>query len=167
MGGYDADTPLLDHTRAAFIQGRVSMNVASCSAEGVPSLARAYGCRVSADRRRITVFLPVAYSPLLFADLRAGRAVAVVFSRPSTHETLQLKGRACVVAPLMPGDRELMAAYAHGFRDEIRSIGFCDPFVTAMVAAADSEAVSATFTPDAAFVQTPGPDAGRRLEPRP
>ena len=55
--GNQPDAPLLDEARADFITHHVAMNVASCSAARVPSVVRAHGCRVSANRRRVTVFV--------------------------------------------------------------------------------------------------------------
>jgi hypothetical protein len=158
--------PLLDETYAAFIQHRVSINVASCNAACVPSLARAFGCRVSPDRRHVTVFLSVQRSEQLLKDLRAGGAVAVVFTRPTTHQTIQLKGSDAAIVPLADGDRELMGAYGRGFVEEIHAIGYRDPFASAMMMAVAEEAVGIRFMPAAAFNQTPGPNAGQRLDVR-
>jgi hypothetical protein len=156
--------PLLDATFAEFIQQRVSINVASCSAARVPSLARAFGCRVSRNRSQVTVFLSVQRAEPLLKDLRAGSAVAVVFTRPTTHQTIQLKGRDAAIVPLADGDRALMRAYGAGFVEEIRAIGYRDPFASAMMMAVAEEAVGVRFTPAAAFDQTPGPKAGQRLD---
>ncbi|BAU49336.1 hypothetical protein SVA_2788 [Sulfurifustis variabilis] len=159
--------PLLDEARAAFLTRRVAINVASCSAELVPSVSRAVGCRVSPDRRRVTVFLSVPRSTALLDDLRAGRGIAVVFSLPSTHETIQLKGARAAIVPLEDGDRECMKAYAASFIDELRHLGYRDPFATAIMSAVGEDATGVEFEPTAAFLQTPGPTAGRRLEPAP
>lgn len=157
------DPILLDATQARFLTQRVSILMGSCSAAGIPSVVRAYGCRVSPDRRSITVFLAVEQSSAVLEDLRAGGAVAVVFSRPSTHETLQLKGTHARIVPLEEGDRELMRAYGQSFRDEIGVIGYYDPFSSAIMGGVEAEAIGVSFTPTAAFEQTPGPSAGQPL----
>jgi hypothetical protein len=161
------DGTLLDQTHAAFLGGPVAINVASCDAKRTPSVARGYGCRISGDRRRVTVFLSVPQAEPLLRDLRAGRAIAVVFTRPKTHQTIQLKGNDATIAPLGGGDRAIMSAYAAAFRAELGAIGFKDRFSSAIVSGASGETVAVTFTPNAAFVQTPGPTAGQRLEPKP
>jgi len=158
---------LLDAARAVFITHRVSMGVASCSAERVPSLARALGCRVSADRRQVTVFVSVPRAAAVLRDLSAGGAIAVVFSLPRTHETLQLKGARASIVPLDDSDRARMAAYVESFMEEIRHVGYKDSFTHALVSGLDDECVGVMFEPTAAFVQTPGPNAGQRLEPKP
>ncbi|MEW6682038.1 MAG: hypothetical protein AB1451_03815 [Nitrospirota bacterium] len=133
----------------------------------MPSVARGYGCRISSDRRRVTVFLSVPQAEPLLRDLRAGRPVAVVFTRPKTHQTIQLKGADVKVAPLGRGDRAIMAAYADAFMAEVGAIGFKERFSRAIVSGASGAAVGVTFTPIAAFVQTPGPGAGQRLAVNP
>ena len=167
MTGNQPDTPLLDEARAAFITHRVSMGVASCSAERAPSLVRAHGCRVSADRRRVTVFVSVPRAAAVLRDLRAGGAIAVVFSLPRTHETIQLKGTQANVVPLEDGDHARIKAYAESFIDEIRHLGYKESIARALISSAEDESVGVMFEPTAAFVQTPGPNAGSRLEPKP
>lgn len=159
--------PVLGEVHAALIQGPVSINAASCDVACVASMVRAAGCRVSPDRRTVTVFIAVAHAANLLRDLQAGRAVAVVFSRPSTHETVQLKAAQAHIQPLAEGDRRLMQEYGRNFIKEVCALGYQESFAKAMLAAVDEEAVGVTFMPAAIFEQTPGPAAGRRLEPEP
>lgn len=163
----DAEPFLLDETRAEFLTHHVSILVGSCSVMGLPSVVRAYGCRVAPDRRSITVFLSVAQSQAVLGDLRAGGGVAVVFSRPTTHATLQLKGARAHIVPLEAGDRHLMRIYGQSFRDEIGVIGFHDPFSSTIMSGTEADAVAVTFAPTAAFEQTPGPSAGQPLSAPP
>lgn len=163
MNGSVPGPPLLDEEHAAFIQRRVSMLVGSCSVEGLPSLARAYGCRVFPDRRSLTVFLAVPQSEALLRDLRAGGAIAVVFSRPSTHQTLQLKGSVQRMSPVTADDRLVMRAYGRSFAEEVAALGFGRAFQHAIMAPVEHAAFAVTFVPAAAFVQTPGPAAGQQL----
>jgi len=161
-----ATAPVLDERFADFISHHVSINVASCAAQ-VPSQARALGCQVASDRRSVTLFVPAPHAASLLADLRAGGSIAAVFSRPATHETIQLKGAGATVAPLRIADRPRLQDFAAGFLEEIRQLGYRDPFASAMVSAVDGEMVAVTFTPVAAFAQTPGPGAGVRLGMKP
>lgn len=156
---------ILDEARADFLTHHVSILVGSCSADCIPSVVRAYGCRVAPDRRTITVFLAVAQSAAVLSDLRAGGGIAVVFSRPTTHGTLQVKGARARIAPLEDGDREVMREYGHSFGEEIGAIHFNDAFLHAIMAGTEEEAVAVSFAPTAAFEQTPGPSAGQPLSP--
>lgn len=167
MTDLESNACVLDPEHAAFIQGRVSMSVASCNGAGQPSLARAYGCRVSSDRRSVTVFVAVPRSQVLLRDLRSGGGLATVFSLPSTHETIQLKGSRAQVIPLVEGDRAAMRAYGERFSAELSLLGYPDTFTSTLLSGVEEDAVGLSFTPTAAFVQTPGPAAGRPLEPTP
>ncbi len=158
------DPPLLDTSRAAFLLEPVAINVASHDAGFTPSIARAHGCRISADRRQVTLFLSVLRSRVLLRDLRAGAPIAAVFARPINHRSMQLKAPVAEIVPLSPGDEQLMAAYAEAFAAELSGLGDGENFSRAMVMAVGDEAVAVTFTPTRMFEQTPGPAAGQPLE---
>jgi hypothetical protein len=145
MNSDPASSPLLDEAHAAFNQRRVLILVGSCSAEGVPSLARAYGCRVSPDHHSVTVFLAVPQSEALLRGLRASGAIAVVFSRPSTHETLQFKGSVQRMSPVEADDRPAIRAYGRSFAEEVAPLGFDEPFQDAIMAPVEHEAVAVIF----------------------
>ena len=161
----DANPPLLTERNARFICSEVSINIAGRNARNFPSLARAYGCRVSADRRQITVFLPIARSESVLRDIREIGAIAAVFTRPSTNESIQIKGGDAKIVALQSGDRLVMQEYGRIFVCDINSIGYRNPFASAIMRAVAEESVAVVFTPDAAFEQTPGPGAGKRLTP--
>lgn len=163
----DTDTVLLDVTRAEFLTHHVSILVGSSDARCEPAVVRAFGCRVAPDRRSIAVFLAVPHSMAVLANLRAGSGIAAVFSRPTTHETVQFKGARVRIGPLAEGDRELMRAYGRSFAEEIGTVGFDDGFGRAIMTGVECEAVAVTFIPNAAFEQTPGPSAGRPLVVQP
>jgi hypothetical protein len=159
--------PLLDQDQVAFLLGPVSISLASHDAAGVPSLARAFGCRVAADRRGVVVFVPTRTAESLLRDLAAGAPIAVVFSRPKTHETLQLKAPAARLEPLRPTDRQRMHASGSALAAELIALGYSAAFSNALVAPSREDAEAVAFSPTLLFDQTPGPRAGRRLEPRP
>lgn len=154
---------VLDPSRVALMRGAVSIHVASRNAANVPSVARAIGCRVADDLARVAVFLSAAQAHDVLADVRACGRVAVVFTRPTTHETIQIKGDDARVCPLEEGDPERIERYADAFVREIASIGFADAIGRTLLARDPADVVAVTFTPDAAFRQTPGPDAGKPL----
>jgi Pyridoxamine 5'-phosphate oxidase len=154
----------LDPEHAAFVQGGVSIIAASRNANNEPSLSRAIGCRVAQDRRQVTFFLSAAQSGALLADLRANGAVAVVFSQPSTHRTLQLKGTDAAVTTLGKDDVHILAAYRQRLTAELAPLGFSEPFTRALFSCPTGDVVAVNFTVAEAFVQTPGPKAGTPLQ---
>jgi len=156
---------LLSSEDAAFIEGGVSVVAAARSGANEPTVSRSIGCRVSTDRQQVTIFLPTAQSEALLADIRENGVISVVFSQPTSHRTIQLKGADAAVVPFMADDARLWSAYRQRFAAEVRCIGFSDEFVQAFLAA-PSGIVAVAFTPSAAFLQTPGPKAGMPLHTR-
>lgn len=140
----------------------VSVIVGSRDALHRPHLMRAVGCRLSADRRRVTVLMPQGSGQAVLDDLRDNGRIAVVFSEPSSNRTLQLKGGDATVAPCEPGDALLADTYLQGFVDEIGQLGFAAEVAHTMLRHGDA-LMAVHFTVDAAFEQTPGPGAGEPL----
>ena len=153
----------LDAEHAAFISGGVSIQVAGRDAANETTVTRAVGCRVTGDRQRITVFVSAAQSGALLADVRANGVIAVVFSQPSTHRAIQVKGTDATVVSLEPDDPHLIAAYRTKLAAQVAPLGFSEAFVRSLLSIAPGEVVAIAFTPCAAFLQTPGPKAGSAL----
>ncbi len=164
MNDQVAAAPVLDAEHAAFIvQPGISVSVASRRAGNLPELGRALGCRVAPDRSRVTVLLPGEQLPELVEALRESRAIAVVFSQPSTHRTIQLKGVDAALEPVAPGDAALSAKWCDGFVAALAPYGIGEELVRAFLWSDPAALLAVSFTPCAAFQQTPGPGAGAPL----
>ena len=159
-----APTSPLSAEQAAWLANPVSMIAASRDALLRPHLMRAVGCRLTPDRRRVTVLLPRDRSAELLADLRDNRQVAVVFSEPASNRTLQLKGTDATVAEPGPEDEALARRYLAGFSAHIGALGL-PPEVAQTILGHEGGLVAVHFDIAEAFEQTPGPAAGRRLAP--
>jgi len=155
--------PLIDAELAAFLCGPVSINVASRSAGNLAVLVRASGCRVAPDRRRVTLFLARSKSETVIEALRATRVVAAVFTLPSSHRSVQLKGTDAEVGSPAAGDLEKAGRYIEAFAREIDPLGYRPDMGRALLWLDAADLVVLTFTPSAAFMQTPGPGAGAPL----
>ncbi len=155
--------PVLDEDHAAFIQSGVSVVVATRNADLVPDAVRGCGCRVSRDRRSVTVLVESLRIGSVVADIEANGMIAVVFSQPSTHRTIQLKGTDARVVRVSPRDRDLVEQHLTAWVDELTAIGYRPEFARAVHGDAPDAMVALVFTPTAAFQQTPGPGAGDRL----
>jgi hypothetical protein len=167
MAAIQSESVVLDCRQAAFLLGPVSMNAASRDAALTPSVARAFGCRIAADGREVTLFLSAARAAAVLRDLRAGAPLAVVFSRPQTHETRQLKAVSARIEAIAPGDLELIAAYGEAFVAECVPLGYEEAFIRGFFVGVEADALAVSFAPAAMFEQTPGPDAGKCLGGRP
>jgi hypothetical protein len=154
----------LDEDNAAFIQGGVSVIVASRNAQLVADVVRGCGCRVSRDRRQVTVLVEPSRAGTLLEDIAANGRIAVVFSQPSTHRTIQLKGSDASIVRVTPADREVAARHLAAWKEELGNIGYSRELAAAVRGTAERIA-AIRFTPSAAYQQTPGPGAGQRLAP--
>lgn len=155
-----AGTPTLTEEHATFVQGSVSIVAASCDAQRIPSIGRATGCKVHPGRRRVSVFIAASQAPALLADIRASGRLAVAFNRPSTHRSLQLKSDDAVVRALAADELPLVGRYVEAFGLEITPLGQTSEQARVVFACTDGDLVAVDFTPNAAFEQTPGPNAG-------
>ena len=167
MANPSGSDPVLDEELAAFIQrGEISIHAASRNAALESNLSRALGCRVAPGRRRVTIFLLASQSGAILADFRANGAIAAVFSQPSTHRTVQLKGTDAAVEAVEEGDAARIARHREAFASELASIGFPEALPRALLAGARADVVAVGFTPLEAFQQTPGPTAGTPIRSR-
>ncbi|RPI43677.1 MAG: hypothetical protein EHM59_14790 [Betaproteobacteria bacterium] len=154
---------LIDADQALFIAGGVGMSAAACRPGALPNMARCTGCRVSPDRRAVTLLIAATPGAALLDDIRRTAAIAAVFSQPSTHHTLQLKGSDARIVPLEAGDHALAERYVDAFVAELAPFGYPEAVVRGFLACAPDDLAAVQFTISAAFSQTPGPHAGEPL----
>src|SRR5262245_19729597 len=109
------------------------------------------------------VFVAAFQAAALIESLRATGAIAVGFNLPSTHRAFQLKGTDATVGSLDRGDLEIAVRYVEAFIADIALLGYSEPIGRALLAFDPAELLAISFTPSAAFVQTPGPRAGARV----
>ena len=147
----------------AIMERGVSVIVASRDAGRRPSIMRAVGSHVTDGGRAITVFVARSQSGQLLQDIAATGHVAVVFSEPATHRTVQVKATRAGLREATAADAPLLARYLASMEHEIQRVGFAPPMTRAMLAHEPDEVVAISFEPELAFDQTPGPNAGTRL----
>lgn len=163
-------TSLTDPGWNAFLAGGVSVVVAGRDGDGRPALMRAVGARFDAGMRRLTVYLSASRSVGLLRGIGDNGAIAVVISKPTTHQTVQLKGKDAALRPLDREDIERVDGYVRSMTQELAALGFPAAFVDALFDADPPSGIDARdlvavgFTPAEAFVQTPGPRAGTALD---
>lgn len=161
---FEGVSPLvLDEVWAGFVRRRVSMHVAALDSGCFPVAVSGLGCAVSADRRQITLYLPKNGSEALVEGVQLHRQLAVVFSQPGSHRTLQIKGRLLEVRAMRPDEAGHLAQYREGFVEELLPLGFSAEFCAAYLSPGEGEVVALVCAPEQLFDQTPGPRAGQRL----
>ena len=110
-----------------------------------PSLMRAVGSQVEADGRDITVYLSRPQSRHGAGPGRHGH-VAVVFSVPSTHRSVQLKASRVEMRNADADDAPVLARYLASMEHEVQQVGFAPPLTRAMLAHRLEDLVAVRFT---------------------
>jgi hypothetical protein len=154
---------LLDRDVIEFLHGRrVAVSIASRSEHCIPSVTRALGYRISPDQAQFAVFVPRSAERVL-ADLRVTAQAAVVFTQPSTHRSMQVKGSDARITPLEEGDWPVISGHADDLVAEICPLGYPETLIRKMTECTPQQVVAVRFTPTTAFGQTPGPRAGAAI----
>ena len=148
----------------AFCESGTSILIGSAEPGGRPVAGQALACRVRADGMLHVLLRAPGNEPVLEL-LRAGAPIAVTFSEPHSHRSIQLKGTSAVAAPVAEGDLAVTTQQSTHLRAELVDVGYPQALATAYCAFERHEIVAIDFLPDSAFVQTPGPHAGSALEP--
>lgn len=159
----DAPRPLLSPEHIAMIGKGVSAIVASRNAAHRPSLMRALGTGISPDGMELTVYVARSQSRQLLQDIAATGRIAVVFSEPMSHRTVQLKASRAELRAADESDLPLLRRYLASMEIEVGAVGAEPAFVRAMLAFRLEDLVAIEFSPEQAFDQTPGPRAGSAL----
>ena len=141
----------------------MSVIVSSCGLNLRPSIMRAVGSVVCAGSASVTVFVSRPQSRQLIQDISSTGRIAVVFSEPISHLTVQLKGVNARIRLAEASDATALARYLASMETEIQQVGFDTSFTRAMLAHRLEDVVAITFEPSQAFDQTPGPKAGSAI----
>lgn len=148
--------PPLTAEIVSFLEGPNSILIATQGGDLVPEIARALTIRCAPDRQRVTITLPTAAARSI-AHLQQDGRIAVVLERPTTHRTLQVKGRAIAIYPTPDSDRPFVERSMQAFFGECELVGMPRRLTDR---AARWPLVSVDVEIDQAFEQTPGPGAG-------
>lgn len=155
---------LIDDELAAFMQGGISVNLASRSVGMMPSVARALGCRVTGAGSTVRILVSQQQAAQVLADVRETGMLAVVVSEPASHRTYQLKGGGARIEA--PGSEDLLAVHAYrvSFPAQLEKLGYPPLMIRTFLSCPDEDVVAVVFAPDAVFSQTPGSNAGCALK---
>ncbi len=151
----------LDPALIEFLSSGVVLGCASRDARLVPRSVWAVGVRVEAGGEEATVFLPVATSGEVIANLQDTRRIALVATAPVDHRAVQLKGRVLDVRAAVDDERILTDRYRANLGRTLEPLGVPRVFVLRIQ---HWPAHAVRFRVEDLFVQTPGPSAGQPLQ---
>ena len=153
----------LDETVLRFLDRSLSVNVATSDRDGRPLVARAVAARMAPGGERLTVLIDGRANAALVAAVAETGRLAVVFTEPSTHRSIQIKDDSASVAAPTVEESALPGPYIDGFIAELAGMGFTEAFVRAVMEFDPADLVALHLAPAAVFDQTPGPKAGERI----
>jgi hypothetical protein len=142
---------------AEFLESGVSILVGTRDARLRPTCMRAMGASVDRSIGRVTILLPEACAAQTLGDLRDNGRVAVTFSRPFDHKSVQLKGVCDEIRPSTPEEHALEERYRAAFSEQLYAVGMPRAVTRRM---RTTPSVAVVFEVRQLFEQTPGPRAG-------
>lgn len=164
MSNAPSNSIVLSAEHAEFIQGPLAIDLATRDRRNFPRVARCIGCRVTPDRKRITLIVANRLLERFMDALQETRAIAAVFCLASKHHAIQIKGSDAVVEAAQPTDQALVERLIAGAGADFVLCGFDEGFVRGEMTYRPAELVAISFSPDAVFEQTPGPQAGTAIQ---
>jgi len=111
----------------------------------------------------VTVLVSRSQAAPVLDAIEQTRTVAVVFSEPRSHKTIQIKSTDAVRGRTYATDRELLKRYTEAFVTDVCPLGYAEPGIRALLSCDPADIAAIRFTPQSAFLQTPGPHAGEPL----
>jgi hypothetical protein len=150
----------IDDSLKEFIESDVATLVGTGDDEGRPQIAYGWAPRVVNPDGVVEVFLDTARAEGTISNLRANGRIAVTMAHPVSYRSVQIKGKFRDVSDPEEADIPYVQERREGFVTSTSLIG--DPPNTIRNMWLD-EVIKVAFTVDAAFDQTPGPNAGQPL----
>jgi hypothetical protein len=145
-----------------FLESAVALQIATAGADLRPSSTRGFGCCVEEDRRTLRVCVLEAQAGRFLADLEVGCRVAVNATDVLDLRSVQAKGPLSERRAATLAEQEACRAYAAELVDVFVRIGVPRDGCGGLWHSGAIVVVRVAV--DALFDQTPGPDAGRKLE---
>jgi len=157
------DVHLIDDALVAFVRGPVSMFLATTDATGTPDATRVVGI-APIDDHRLRVLIPRA-AEAARTNAIVGARLALLVTDITTYRSVMWKGRVESAGdPRSPGDSALIDRHVSSFSAASALVGI-DPDVAWRFF--DTDGIPLVIVVDEMFDQTPGPNAGRRLNGSP
>lgn len=128
-----------------------------------PMIGRGSGARHDRATGLVHVLVSQSQWPRTVAEARHGRAIATTFVQPDTYRSCQIKG---IITESGPADEAASAWGRHYVQEQLslmNRLGVTRLQLSSTLS--DRDLVHISFRPTDIFDQTPGPGAGRRLEP--
>lgn len=145
------------------IHGPAVMHAGTRDEKLRPAHTFVIGAVVHPDRETITFFVPESRSERILSDLKSNGKVALAVGLV-THEAYQLKGVYVASRPTDAKDLAVQEIYRAKLLSALLQAGYPEQIAKPLVLGlAYQPAVAITFRVEEIFLQTPGPEAGKKI----
>ena len=146
-----------------FIHGPVFMSLGTRDERLRPVHTFVAGALVNQDRETITCFVLQSRAEKIRANLENNGQIALTLAHPS-HECYQLKGRYVSVRPAEAKDVAIQEIYRTKLLACMLQYGYPEQLAKPLMLGFQYKpAVGITFRIEEIFLQTPGPEAGKKI----
>lgn len=157
-------TRLIDDEVRVFLQGPVSAMLGTADGLHVADVTRIAGVLASDDQASMRVLVAANATVARANAAEPGDAVALLVTDITNYRSLQWKGTVVAWHEPTPGDLTLLDGHVERFLAAAPTVGLD---ATKARRCFPSDVVALEVAVNALFDQTPGPDAGRRIEQTP
>jgi hypothetical protein len=154
----------LTKAQEEFITSGLAIVVSSANDRLAPSSCNAMACDLNRNESVIRIFLPKNQVGQLLDDVQKHGILAVAFSDPLNHQTIQIKGIDARISDKHKDDINVLSEARKRFDDKLISLGISQIYTNALFDFNIDDIAVISFSPDALFEQSPGPEAGKVLE---
>ena len=151
---------MIDPEIVELMESPCSLIVGTVDDDGLPDATRGWGVQVLDGGTQVRLLLS-ANAQVTIANLRSTGRIALTATHFLTLHSVQVKGSALTVEEPNDADRERFAKFWADCARTLHEVdGTPEETITRMV---PSDVVACIMTVDDLFDQTPGPEAGTRL----
>lgn len=147
---------------STFLQSGLAIIIGVVGPDGRARTGRALAVRVVGPDH-LRVLYPTVGNTDVTATARSGGPIAITFSAPMSHRTLQVKASSCQGEDVEVEDRAVAQRQSDAFAGILTALGYAPDFARAISDDRSSTLCALSLRVEAAFEQTPGPGAGRSI----
>lgn len=140
----------------------VGLAVASRNSQMIPVLDDLVGLKLNPDKKSLVCFINSDESSTALVNFRLCPNIAISMSRPSDYFAAQIKGQVTLIRQMTAEEVLISQNLADRYRQELVLINVPPETVSSLSISADT---ALEVTIEDVFIQTPGINAGKRINP--
>ena len=143
------------------LENGLAMFMATRDSRLTPVISEVMGLDLSPDGKHMVFYVSQSESQVALENIAQNDRVAVTMARPANYFSAQIKGVVRNTRPITKQEIQRSKEWSEKYKQEIKYIGTHPQIPAALVMQADT-AIEAEV--QNLYLQTPGPEAGRKLE---